>query len=376
MDYFNCENSPVIKSLIHRSILRRLAMEEVLMELDEKCHELRDDQESIKIPVASSSESCCFSQPVKWRPPVRSGQKKCFCTACVQYTKSKCPGDCKSFNCLNTASRFLSSFEPTSFVNKSANYCNEIKTKYQPRYTPYYSIDLACTGLEPDDSHSTILSGMNPSLRSVFDSKDDRIARMISKVESDFCSRLQLGLNYSDLNFPESGEGSGHSQSWRKDFTGLACRSNRTLNFVAFDSVLFPSFAEDLGIDIRNETHSTVAVIVEEPQENVYLLRKDTSPESSLSKRALYQFIKNYTENSLPRFMRSHLISLSSDCAKSSVCVPEVSSSSFASVVLRPRKDVILMYYTPWCGFCSSISHVFLSVAHFFRQVDDLGFAR
>lgn len=377
MDYFNCENSAHIKSLIHRSILRRVAMEEMLMELDEKCHELQDVRDRTVLPFAGSSESCCFSQPIKWKPSVGSGHKKCFCTACVQLTKSKCPGGCTSFNCLSTASRFLSSFEPTSFVNKSANYCNQIKTKFQPRYTPYYSIDLACTGLEPSSDPSDFAPFKHLDLHE--NSRDDRIRRMISSFEYGYCSRLRLGLNYSDLNFPESGEGPGSSQSWRKDFTGLACRTNRTLNFVAMDSILFPTFAEHLGIDVLNETHSTVAVIIEQSQENVYLLSnsllsKSSSP--SLSKRAIYEFIKNYSSNTLPRFVRSQSVSSSSDCSKASICVPEISSNSFEQIVLNPRKDVILMYYTPWCGFCSSIAHFYLSVAHFFRHVDSLIFAR
>lgn len=353
------------------------------MELDEKCHELHG-VDAVNLPSARSSESCCFSQTVKWKPSLRSGQKRCFCTACVQVTKSKCPGGCGSFNCLTTASRFLSSFDPSSFVNSSANYCNQITTKFQPRYTPYYSIDVACTGLEPEGDTSDFSPRSYPSLRQFTVSsstKDDRVARMISSFESGYCSRLQLGLNYSDLSFPESGEGPGSSQSWRKNFTGLACRTNRTLNFVAMDSILFPTFAEHLGIDVLNETHSTVAVIIEEANENVYLLNHDFSRgsgSSSLSKRSMYEFIKSYSSNLLPRFLRSQSVSSSPDCSasKDTICVPEITSNIFDRIVLDSRKDVILMYYTPWCGFCSSIAHVYLSVANFLNHVDSLVFAR
>lgn len=383
MDYLNCDNSVHIKSLIHRSILRRVAMEEILMELDEKCHELRDLTAASKLPFAGSSDSCCYSQSIRWKPPIRSGHKKCFCTVCIQMTKSKCPGGCKSFNCLNTASRFLATFDPISFVNSSTNYCNQIKTRFQPRYMPYYSIDVACTGLEPDSDISDFSSGLNPSTKSfnfVQTSRDDRITRMINSFESGYCSRLQLGLNYSDLNFPETGEGTGgYSQLWRKDFTGLACRTNRTLSFVALDSVLFPTFAEHLGIDVLNATHSTVAVIIEEPHENVYLLNNNYTSGTSLSKRQIYEFIKNYSANLLPRFERSQAISSSPECSRTSgdsICVPEVTSKSFSKIVLKPKVDVILMYYTPWCGFCSSVAHVYLSVAHLFRQIDSLVFAR
>lgn len=84
MDYYNCDKSSMVRSLIHRSILRRHLMEERLMELEEKCHEMHDQDQLLKPSPTTDGDTCCQSQAVKWRLPAKVVDKKCFCTACVQ----------------------------------------------------------------------------------------------------------------------------------------------------------------------------------------------------------------------------------------------------------------------------------------------------
>ncbi|RWS14982.1 disulfide isomerase-like protein [Dinothrombium tinctorium] len=409
LDYFNCEKSPTIRSIIHRSILRRHLMEEKLMELEEKCHEITNptSSNSAAIEWAAANivegDTCCHSQIVFWRPHGKPADKKCYCTSCIRVSLAKCPGGCKRFNCLATASRYLASFNPHD-VNHTASFCNEIKSNYQPKFTPYYRIVTSCSGKTPiEDSSLYLGTGENTLFvgnqhksgglsGSVHKHQDEKVERMIQNIETQYCQRLHLGLNYSDLNFPDSGEGSEgvsfSSQSWRVNFTGLGCRTNKTLKFIALDSILFPSFAENLGIDVFNETHATVAVIVESSNENVYLLNHElaylTSSTSTINKRIIYEFIKNYTNGSLRRYLKSSIanrVSSSEQCSRESdrrqvVCVPEVTTDNFETIVLDPKKDVVLMYYAPWCGFCTSIAHIFLSVARFFNDVDEIIFAR
>lgn len=45
--------------------------------------------------------------------------------------------------------------------------------------------------------------------------------------------------------------------------TGLACKHNRTLSFLAMDSFTYEIFAERLGITIHNLYKSTAAVILD-----------------------------------------------------------------------------------------------------------------
>jgi hypothetical protein len=384
MDYYNCDNSPLIRSIIHRSILRRHLLEEKLMELEEKCHEMMEPENNtitVTTPFnrrAIEGDSCCHSQTVRWRPSGKATDKKCFCTACVHISLAKCPASCKRFNCLATASRFLSDFDPNS-VNNTATYCNQIKSSYQPKYTSYYRIITSCSGTHPsynelDDKYFISNLEDQPNLHNY----DEKVGKMVEDSELQHCHRLNLGLKYSDLNFPDSTEG---NQQWRTNFTGLSCRTNKTLKFAVLDSILFPAFAENLGIDVFNETHASVGVIVDSSSENIYVLSRQSSDTRTISKRSLVEFIKNFTIGSLPRFFKSTVIPTSSglchsDSKERVICVPEISSDIFSRVVLDSSKDVVLMYYAQWCGFCSSIAHIYLDVARLFADIQGIVFAR
>ena len=83
---------------------------------------------------------------LKYRPANRSINKNCFCTACVNINKKRCPSGCKKFNCLATASRYLTSYEPNIF-NNSISFCEEIKSNYHPKYTPFYVIKMNCQAM-------------------------------------------------------------------------------------------------------------------------------------------------------------------------------------------------------------------------------------
>lgn len=445
LDYFNCDKSPIIRSLIHRNILRRRLQEDRLSELEEKCHELLDEEEEKKEWKGwannnnnnNNEDTCCHSQMVGWRSfgSARRGMsKKCLCTSCVHISLPKCPAKCSRFDCLGTAARFLDDFDPNS-VNTSAIYCNQIKSLYEPKYTSYYKISTTCSG--------TIAASMKHSkggeeennpwtldMSNRFGGEqtlDDRIGRMIQDFEIQHCRRLKLGMDYTDLNFPDSSD-VYKSLAWRANFTGLACRTNKTLNFVALDSVLYPAFAESLGIDMFNMPHSTVMVIVDPQQEATHLLEHEIMfqqiempiggfdaldksivhvPINSYSKKTFTEFIKNFTLGTLPRFQRSQFISFSSGLCDfrqlvlnekekndQIICVPELNSVTFTNFVLgrylnerdrkefeplRPKyidKDILVMYYAPWCGFCSSIAHIYLDVARFFAYSTNIIFTR
>ena len=446
MDYYNCDNSPQVKSLIHRIILRRRLKEEKLFELEEKCHEIAqskanvEEYKKLNLPQDFSNDDlCCHSQLVNWRPPGRSFDKNCYCTACVNINRKLCPSGCrKKFNCLATASRYLTSFEPNLF-NNSISYCKysvlsthisklkdnathcsfyihyicstgkEMKSTYLPKYTPYYDIKMTCSALPNIDENGESEEYSSYRVKSLPDEDnenlntfkqptadyepyvDESMQRMLKNFEEQHCKRLSLGLNYNDFNFPDSGDsGSSGSQKWRQNFTGLGCKSNKTLGFIAIDSLMYQSFTESLGINAFNETHATVIMIVEAQEENIYVLNhrllKKENEITTISKKMIYEFIKDYESSKLRRYLRSPLenkISTSDTCLNKTdeagrrvVCVPEITTSTFSEIVLDTNKDVILLFYTNWCGFCSSIASTFLQVSTFFTGIDGILFAR
>ncbi|KAH7640224.1 disulfide isomerase-like protein [Dermatophagoides farinae] len=449
LDYNNCDNSPVIRSLIHRNILRRRLLEERLAELEERCHELldsRDDNDDQSSGTDSSMktsrnkfqdsvDTCCHTQTVKWRSfgGARHGmRKKCLCTSCVHIYLPKCPARCQNFDCFSTASRYLDEFDP-NYVNNSAVYCNQIKDVYQPKYTPYYKIVTTCSGnLQESLQHSD--SDNNHQLGKQW-AADEKINRMIKEFEIQHCRKLKLGMNYTDLNFPETFDQQQQKSTINQrqrmaNFTGLACHTNRTLKFMAFDSLIYGAFAESLGVDVFNVPHSTIALIIDPERESVHLLDHEilfdeieirnvdsksavTVPRNSYSKIAFIEFIRNFTDGKLPRFYRNHRPRSSGFCndyeqqqmiiernGSNIVCVPELNTMTFLNLIVgKPLenqkfsqhaatqqhqrndrkfldKDIVVMYYAPWCGFCSSIAHVYLDVARIFDFSDDIIFSR
>lgn len=173
---------------------------------------------------------------------------------------------------------------------------------------------------------------------------------------------------------------------------GLRCTGNKSLAFLAFDSLQLHHFAERLGVDVLSRKDKTVALIVDPEAETQYLL------EGEINKATLTVFIRNYIHKNLQRWHRTtdveprsdgfvlgptqtiHLSRYNArhigDCEANMVCVEELSYRSFKAKVLDTKKNMVLLYYTPYCAFCSSVSHVFLSVAHTLKSVSTLDFAR
>lgn len=84
-----------------------------------------------------------------------------------------------------------------------------------------------------------------------------------------------------------------------KDISGMACEMNRTFTLIAIDSILYHTFAERLGIDILTRENQSAVIIMDNESESTYLLDKEISLSS------LTQFLINFKNRSLTRYMRS-----------------------------------------------------------------------
>lgn len=398
MDYLNCDNSSSVRSLIHRNILRRLLLEERILELEEFCNELtsKPKRTTQSFLVPENRNSCCSSKTYDWTPPARPTiGKKCNCTMCLQVDLSKFPSGGQEFDCESMMKRHFLPFTPNNHLaNSSVSnllFCNQIQHSFRPPYTPYYRIEYSCSGVVNKDVSPESLTPTSTrfwttnSFPKSSGVSDDRIIKMMQLFEKGLCSKLHLALNYSQLIFPETSEKASSFQERKQDsISGLGCSAtNASLKFIAIDSILFPSFATSIGVDIEEQVHSTAAIILDAKKESVYLL-SSVDKEQALSKQLFYEFIRNFTTGSLTRFLRTeggkvlsseHCLSGSDGLTK--ICVPDVTTETFSDFVLDdPDTDVVLFYYTPWCGFCSSVSHIFLSVARFFSAIQGVRFGR
>jgi thiol-disulfide isomerase/thioredoxin len=171
------------------------------------------------------------------------------------------------------------------------------------------------------------------------------------------------------------------------EFVGLGCRTNRSVRFYAMDrrSVYGLAFEQSLlgsssSFDNAGLKRTLpLVVLVDVADQATHVMS------GKFSHRNLAGLVMNYTTSSLAPFHRSsptptppshEPMSDASDINDSRVYVVEVTSANFNAVVMDPTKDVLLFYYAPWCGFCSSVAHVYLMLAHHFRSMHHMVFAR
>ncbi|XP_054992782.1 thioredoxin domain-containing protein 11 [Sorex araneus] len=138
-------------------------------------------------------------------------------------------------------------------------------------------------------------------------------------------------------------------------FTGLGCRTNKTLNMYLLDSNLFWVYAERLGAP-GGARGREFAAIVDLKEESHYVL----DPSQALMKFTLESFIQNFSLLYSP--LKRHLMGSASAQVPSRHLITEVTTETFWDVVLQTQ-DVLLLYYAPWCGFCPSLNHVFIQLA-------------
>ncbi|CAI5791990.1 domain-containing 11 isoform X1 [Podarcis lilfordi] len=139
--------------------------------------------------------------------------------------------------------------------------------------------------------------------------------------------------------------------------TGLSCRTNKTLNLYLLDSNLFWLYAERLGAS-RSTPVKEFAAIVDLKEETHYILDQD----QALLKSNLEIFIQNYSVLYSP--LKRHLVGDTRPSRiRSQHVIREIFTDTFHEVTLRSEKDILLVYYAPWCGFCMSLNHIFIQLA-------------
>ncbi|XP_060755336.1 thioredoxin domain-containing protein 11 isoform X2 [Neoarius graeffei] len=142
--------------------------------------------------------------------------------------------------------------------------------------------------------------------------------------------------------------------------TGLHCRTNKTLRFYVLDTRLAWPLAQRLGAAGNRSTHShthAFTTIINLRDDTHYVLQ-DTGRE------ALEWFIVNFSTPYSP--LHRHLVGVSEAPPPRSL-IQEVTTQSFRAVVMDVERDVLLFYYTGWCGFCTVLNHVLLRLARLFQ---------
>ncbi|CAK9802194.1 Thioredoxin domain-containing protein 11 [Anthophora plagiata] len=189
------------------------------------------------------------------------------------------------------------------------------------------------------------------------------------------CKRWITGNKYHLPIFPRD-----NVEHPNINLTESVCKINKTLTLIAIDSLHYFYFAEGLGIDLLKKKDKTAVVILDVAHESQYVMQED------FNRYTLIQFINNYTQGFLQRTLRSNnsrrfvqKFKNKINCktkSVQSVCIPELTTETFLDTILDSTKDVVVMYHSPYCAFCSAIFYVYLTVAHYLREMDHLLFVR
>lgn len=169
--------------------------------------------------------------------------------------------------------------------------------------------------------------------------------------------------------FPEYHEyGTCEQRGKIRVFNGASCYSNITVKYYFMDSRKYWSYAVAFGV--KHVPSRVALILVDVKNEAQYVFPED----SELSNGSIVDFVMKFMRGNLRRRLRS--ASLSNQSCRNSGCITEVISLTFTQLVLDPTKDVLLMYYTPWCGFCKSIKPIYLALADHYKTSMHIRIAR
>ncbi|KAK0162092.1 hypothetical protein PV327_008457 [Microctonus hyperodae] len=349
LEYYSCGDNVLAEQLTKRLRIKRKNSIEQHREKSKRCIEITDDtmiQPPPPLPVSISiqqwiNNSCCA---------------QVYINKCLLCERDNSPKN----NICNIAPSKIDEF------CKRTDIFNVLNTQNSEEH---YSCCDNYRLSEPHDPEIQYFSSrMNEN-----DSRSAIAVRL--RYIQDECTYFLAGDKYHYPIFPEETK----EQYSTVKLDTSACDMNRTMAFLSIDSLNYYHFAEGLGINILQMRDKTAVVILDSLRESQYLMSDKLSLES------LVKFINNYNNGSLSRTLRSDAIrqygrDLKIDSCKnnklSEVCIQELNTETFFNTILDPTKDVVVMYHSPYCAFCSAVSFVYLTVANLLSKVNHIVFVR
>ncbi|XP_025225313.1 thioredoxin domain-containing protein 11 isoform X2 [Theropithecus gelada] len=332
LEYNNCHGDQVVERLLQH--LRRVdapMLESLALEAPAQ---LPDP------PLITASPCCNTVVLPQWHSFSRTHN---VCELCVNQTaggvkpSSVSMPQCSFFEMAAALDSFYLKEQTFYHVASDSIECSNFLTSYSP-----FSYYTACCR-----TISRGVAGFIDSEQGVFEAPTVAFSSLEKKCEVDAPSSIPH-IEENRYLFPGVNMTS-------TNFTGLSCRTNKTLNIYLLDSNLFWLYAERLGAPSSTQVKE-FAAIVDVKEESHYIL----DPKQALMKLTLESFIQNFSVLYSP--LKRHLIGSDSAQFPSQHLITEVTTDTFWEVVLQ-KQDVLLLYYAPWCGFCPSLNHVFIQLA-------------
>ncbi|XP_015111249.1 thioredoxin domain-containing protein 11 [Diachasma alloeum] len=352
LEYHNCDNLYWTNALIQHLQRERHQSQLGHQESIQKCSELLSKSQENSIPLSISlqqwvNDSCCA---------------KIFMNKCL-LCRDRGPEDVCS--------------TPPRHLHEICSQKDVFKVMNEKDFDRHFCCDGDPRGSQTSSRSPGAAAGDRRYLSSMITGENDpkspeNLRKLILREN---CKYLMIGDKYQPPVFPVSLEGDVEVK-----LRASACSGNRSLSFVAIDSLNYFHFAEGLGIDLMRMENRTAVVILDSVQESQYLM------EGHLGRESLVKFIDEFSNGSLQRRLRSDSgrrfardFQPVDECKgerSDQVCIQELTTESFLRAVLDPRRDVVVLYHSPYCAFCGAVGYVYLTVARYLRRMSNLAFVR
>uniref|UniRef100_A0A8C7K4F3 Thioredoxin domain containing 11 n=1 Tax=Oncorhynchus kisutch TaxID=8019 RepID=A0A8C7K4F3_ONCKI len=240
---------------------------------------------------------------------------------------------------------------------------------------------------------SNILSSYSPSSWHY-----SACCRTLGQLGVSLLPQQWLGLDNEGLGTPPPSPSSSQDSSPSSQdqeaggIKGLRCRTNKTLRFYILDSALHWPLAVRLGALGNNEMGGgglgelgkllgngtgdgaqSFATIVNLKDEVHYVL--DHRGNATVTE-SLELFIRNFSTSHSPLQRRLVGRREEEERPQKRPLISELTTTSFLTTVMDPHRDVVLFYYSQWCGYCSVLNHVIIQLARMFRGNSTVTIAR
>ncbi|XP_035942164.1 thioredoxin domain-containing protein 11 isoform X2 [Halichoerus grypus] len=332
LEYNNCHGDQVVERLLQH--LRRVDTPVFRPLAPEPPAQLPE------LPLITASPCCNTVVLPQWHSVSRTHN---VCELCVNQSaggvrpSSVGMPQCSFFEMAAALDSFYLKEQTFYHVASDSIECSNFLSSYSP-----FSYYTACCR-----TINRAVTGFIDSGQGVFETPTIAFSSLEKKCEADPPGSIPH-IEENRYLFPEVDVSS-------TNFTGLSCRTNKTLNIYLLDSNLFWLYAERLGAPSATRVKE-FAAIVDVKEESHYIL----DPKQALMKFTLESFIQNFSVLYSP--LKRHLIGSDSAQYPSQHLITEVTTDTFWEVVLQ-KQDVLLLYYAQWCGFCPSLNHVFIQLA-------------
>ncbi|XP_072021506.1 uncharacterized protein [Amphiura filiformis] len=324
MDYYNCNSSTNIYHKIRRIELER--------------QQIADD-----ISRTENGEQCCQTVALTTKVPHIADMpvgRQNVCEVCEQFTQApRAPFDACSLNSQNCHSTMLNTVVHN--LATSPDSCLYVDNYY----SPYSHFELCCKSRHLYNTHKYPCNTENLLHQKQLQNSDDSLIMGSSNICKHCYNEPKSSSNQQCKHFGEEILHKYKNCTEDETFSGLGCRTNKSVNFFAIRMDLYEDFAERLGLRspvMDSELKSALALIDIKNEIQHMLPIAD-----GLITAHLQELLVNFTRANLSRHLRSaETTKLSTSLEENDVTenndtgltVQEVVSATFEAVVLHSKQ--------------------------------------